>query len=61
MAHEPPSWPALLAGTVLLRPYVFVFLAAFLVLAGRDPGSKLEKAKELGVPVIDESALRAML
>jgi putative membrane protein len=26
----------LLAGTVLPRPYVFVFLAVFLVLAGRD-------------------------
>ncbi len=38
MAHEPASWPTLLAGTVLLRPYVFVFLAAFLVLAGRDLG-----------------------
>jgi DNA ligase (NAD+) len=31
------------------------------VLAGRDPGSKLEKARELGVSIIDESALRAML
>ena len=38
MAHEPAGWPTLLAGTVLLRPYVFVFLAAFLVLAGRDLG-----------------------
>ena len=38
MPHEPASWPTLLAGTVLLRPYVFVFLAAFLVLAGRDLG-----------------------
>jgi DNA ligase (NAD+) len=31
------------------------------VLAGRDPGSKLEKARELGISVIDEAALRAML
>jgi DNA ligase (NAD+) len=31
------------------------------VLAGRDPGSKLDKAKELGIAVIDEAALRAML
>ena len=31
------------------------------VLAGRDPGSKLDKARELGIPVIDESALRAMI
>jgi uncharacterized membrane protein len=38
MPHEPASWPTLLAGTVVLRPYVFVFLAAFLVLAGRDLG-----------------------
>jgi len=38
MTHEPPGWPILLARTVLLRPYVFVFLAVFLVLAGRDLG-----------------------
>jgi DNA ligase (NAD+) len=31
------------------------------VLAGRDPGSKLDKARELGISVIDEPALRAML
>ena len=31
------------------------------VLAGEEAGSKLEKAKELGVPVIDESRLFAML
>jgi DNA ligase (NAD+) len=31
------------------------------VLAGRDPGSKLEKARELGISVIDEAALHAML
>jgi DNA ligase (NAD+) len=31
------------------------------VLAGRDPGSKLDKARELGIPVIDEPAFRAML
>jgi DNA ligase (NAD+) len=31
------------------------------VLAGHDPGSKLDKARELGIPVIDEAALRAML
>jgi DNA ligase (NAD+) len=31
------------------------------VLAGRDPGSKLDKARELGISVIDEAALRAML
>lgn len=40
MAHEPASWPALIAGTLLLRPYVFAFLAAFLVLAGRDLGGR---------------------
>ncbi len=38
MAHEIPSWPILLVGTVQLRPYVFAFLAIFLALAGRDLG-----------------------
>jgi DNA ligase (NAD+) len=31
------------------------------VIAGRDAGSKLRKAEELGVPVLDESALRQIL
>jgi len=31
------------------------------VLAGEEAGSKLEKARELGVPVIDEAAFRGML
>ncbi len=31
------------------------------VVAGADPGSKLQKAKDLGVPVIDEAALREMI
>jgi DNA ligase (NAD+) len=31
------------------------------VVAGRDAGSKLDRAKELGVRTIDESAFRAML
>jgi len=31
------------------------------VLAGEDPGSKLEKAKQLGVPVLDEQQFRKML
>lgn len=31
------------------------------LLAGENPGSKLAKAQELSVPVIDEAALRAML
>jgi len=31
------------------------------VLAGTEAGSKLDKAQELGVPVIDEAALHKML
>jgi len=38
MAQDWESIAGLLAGTVLLRPYVFVFLLAFLVVAGRDLG-----------------------
>jgi DNA ligase (NAD+) len=33
---------------------------SFLV-AGKDPGSKLDKARENGVPIIDENTLRGML
>jgi DNA ligase (NAD+) len=31
------------------------------VIAGRDAGSKLKKAEELGVPVLDENALTRIL
>jgi uncharacterized membrane protein len=38
MAPSPPSLVHLLLGTLLLRPYVVAFLAAFAVAAGRDLG-----------------------
>jgi DNA ligase (NAD+) len=31
------------------------------VMAGEDPGSKLAKAQELGIPIIDEAALKTLL
>ncbi|HUO64313.1 MAG TPA: carotenoid biosynthesis protein [Terriglobales bacterium] len=38
MGPDAVTWLSLLAGTIAKRPYVFVFLAVFLLLAGRDLG-----------------------
>ena len=40
MAPDAAAWPSLVAGSVLLRPYVFIFLAAFLLLASRHLGPR---------------------
>ena len=45
-------------------PYSDAFVVKFGVLAlvhGEDPGSKLDKAKEAGVPCLDEEAFRQLL
>ena len=38
MGADAATWPSLLAATITHRLYVFVFLAVFLLLAGRDLG-----------------------
>ena len=38
MGADAATWLSLLAATIAQRPYVFVFLAVFLLLAGRDLG-----------------------
>ena len=49
--------------TDLVKPFLFqntvlgVFYYGSFVLAGTEPGSKLDKATSLGVPIIDESEL----
>jgi putative membrane protein len=40
MAPDPAPLGALVAGTLLLRPYVFAFLVLFLVAAARDLGTR---------------------